>query len=222
MPVRRDKHGNIIEETTRFDSAAAGESTRLIRDADSAADKSTAASSTAAPAADATVIIGAHSSTTPPVDDEMTRAIGAPKIDPATGESAPLGGPVVGWLAVVKGPGRGNFVPLGYGRNSIGRAPGERACLNFGDANISRAHHAAVTYDPRGRKFYLTHGDSDNLTYLGDRPVLSAEELHAFDDIGVGETVLRFVPLCGDDFDWQDEVDGHGDAGAGDRNRDRD
>ncbi len=201
MPVRRDKDGNIIEETTRLDSAAADESTRLVTD--SSDDKSTAPASS--PGADTTVVIGASAA----VDDEMTRAIGAPSVDPAAGESTPLGGPVVGWLVVVKGPGRGNFVPLGYGRNSIGRAPSERACLNFGDTNISRAHHAAVTYDPRGRKFYLTHGDSDNLTYLGDRPVLSVEELPPFAHISIGETVLRFVPLCGDEFDWQD-------GGAGD------
>jgi len=196
--VRRDKHGNIIEETTRLDSA--DESTRLVTD--SAGDKTTAAS----PGADATVVIGASSAA---VDDEMTRAIGVPTIDPdAGGPSAPLGGPVVGWLAIVRGPGRGNFAPLGYGRNSIGRAPSERVSINFGDANISRARHAVITYDPRGRKFYLNHGDSDNLTYLGDRPVLSAEELQAFDDISIGETVLRFVPLCGSEFDWQDAVDG--------------
>jgi len=205
MPVRRDKDGNMIEETTRFDSAAADESTRLV--SDPALDKSTAPASSPGTSADTTVVIGKSSAT---VDDEMTRAIGAPKIDPASAASTPLGGPVVGWLVVVKGPGRGNFVPLGYGRNSIGRAPSERASINFGDTNISRAHHAAVTYDPRGRKFYLTHGDSDNLTYLGDRPVLSAEELSPFAHISIGETVLRFVPLCGDAFDWQD---GTGNAG---------
>lgn len=191
MPVRRDKDGNIIEEPTRF-----------IPDA--AIDNSTAPASSPSASSDATVVI----SQTPPAHaDEMTRAIGVPKIDPAAaGQSTPLGGPVVGWLVVIKGPGRGNFVPLGYGRNSIGRAPSERASINFGDNNISRARHAVVTYDPRGRKFYLGHGDSDNLTYLGDRPVLGAEELPPLADIGVGETVLRFVPLCGDEFDWQDDA----------------
>ncbi len=30
--------------------------------------------------------------------------------------------PVVGWVVVIKGPGRGTSVPLGYGMNSIGRS----------------------------------------------------------------------------------------------------
>lgn len=200
MPVRRDKDGNIIEETTRFDSATTDESTRVV----SADEKSTAPDSSPAASSETTVVIG--DSSPAPADDEMTRAIGAPTIDPAAAPPTPLGGPVVGWLAVVKGPGRGNFVPLGYGRNSIGRAPSERASINFGDNNISRVRHSVITYDPRGRKFYLGHGDSDNLTYLGDRPVLSAEELPPLAHIGIGETVLRFVPLCGDEFDWQDSA----------------
>lgn len=212
MPVRRDKDGNIIEEPTRFDPAAANdESTRLAR----ADEKSTAPASTPPRAASETTVVIGQSSSAPAVDDEMTRAIGVPTIDQAA--PAPLGGPVVGWLVVIKGPGRGNFVPLGYGRNSIGRAPSERASINFGDNNISRARHAVVTYDPRGRKFYINHGDSDNLTYLGDRPVLSAEVLPPLADIGIGETVLRFVPLCGDEFDWQD-----GDGGDAGDNNDRD
>lgn len=214
MPVRRDKDGNIIEETTRFDLASADdESTRLVTDSDSADEKSTATSTSPAASADTTVVIG---KSTPSADDEMTRAIGIPTIDQAEAAPAPLGGPVVGWLAVIQGPGRGNFAPLGYGRNSIGRAPSERVSLNFGDNNISRAHHAAVTYDPRGRKFYISHGDSDNLTYIGDRPVLSAEELPPHAHISIGETVLRFVPLCGDEFDWQDGDDG--DSSGGDNN----
>ena len=112
-------------------------------------------------------------------------------------------GPVVGWLVVVEGPGRGKSVTLGYGMNPIGREPGNRVVLPFGDMQISRSKHATVTYDPRGRKFFIQHGESSNLTYVGELPVLSPVELKSGEIIRLGDTtVLKFIPLCGDDFNW--------------------
>jgi hypothetical protein len=112
--------------------------------------------------------------------------------------------PVVGWMAVVAGPGAGDYVRLGYGMNSIGRGEDQRCRLNFGDEKISRQNHASITYDPRGRKFYLQHGGGQNLTYVGDVPVLQPTELTGGEFLVIGNTVLRFVPLCGPDFDYQD------------------
>ena len=110
--------------------------------------------------------------------------------------------PPVGWLVVVQGPGQGKVVTLGNGMNTIGRAPSERVCLDFGDSLISRQRHALITYDPKGKKFYVQQGDGKNLTYLGDAPVLTPTELEEFSFIQMGETVLLFVPLCGERFDW--------------------
>lgn len=110
--------------------------------------------------------------------------------------------PPVGWLVVVQGPGQGKVVTLGNGVNTIGRAPSERVCLDFGDTLISRQRHALITYDPKGRKFYVQQGDGTNLTYIGDAPVLTPTELEGFSTIQMGETVLLFVPLCGERFDW--------------------
>ncbi|MCG5539349.1 FHA domain-containing protein [Halorhodospira sp. 9622] len=112
--------------------------------------------------------------------------------------------PVVGWLVVERGPGRGTARELGYGMNSIGRAKDERVSVDFGDHEISRHNHAVVTYDPRGRRFYVQHGDAKNLTYVNDSPVLQPVELAGGEQIALGDTVLRFVALCGPDFDWQD------------------
>ena len=112
--------------------------------------------------------------------------------------------PVVGWLAVVAGPGAGDYVRLGYGMNNIGRSDDQRCRLNFGDENISRQNHGSVTYDPRGRKFYLQHGGGQNLTYLNDAPVLQPVELIGGEMITLGGTTLRFVPLCGANFDYTD------------------
>jgi pSer/pThr/pTyr-binding forkhead associated (FHA) protein len=104
---------------------------------------------------------------------------------------------------VVEGPGRGKSVTLGYGMNTIGRESGNRVSLAFGDTQISRTKHATLTYDPRGRKFFIQHGDSTNLTYVGEQPVLSPVLLNSGDLIRLGDTtVLKFIPLCGDDFNW--------------------
>jgi hypothetical protein len=108
----------------------------------------------------------------------------------------------VGWLVVVDGPGKGKSVQLGYGMNSIGRGAEERVSLDFGDEEISRRGHAMLTYDTRGRRFYIQHGGGTNLTYVGDAPVLMPHELKGREMIGIGNTRLCFIPLCGPDFEW--------------------
>jgi len=116
--------------------------------------------------------------------------------------------PVVGWVVVAQGYGKGKSLQLGYGMNSIGRGQTARICLEFGDEAISHsAPHAIITYDPKGRKFYLQHGDGKNLTYLNNEPVLMPTQLMGGEQISLGQTVLRFIPLCGEDFDWQDEAE---------------
>lgn len=121
---------------------------------------------------------------------------------PSAAEDMPEG-PVVGWLVVVDGPGRGKSVTLGYGMNPIGRDASNRVSLPFGDMQVSRGRHATLTYDPRGRKFFIQHGESSNLTYVGESPVLTPLELKSGDLIRLGDTtVLKFIPLCSDDFNW--------------------
>ena len=112
--------------------------------------------------------------------------------------------PVVGWLVVVGGPGQGRALALGYGMNGISRSADARVPLDFGDDEISRNRHAMVAYDPKSRRFFVHHGDATNLTYLESEPVLQPTELSAGATIAIGRTELRFVPLCGPDFDWQD------------------
>jgi hypothetical protein len=140
-------------------------------------------------------------------DEPKTQLMGARK--PAESEAAKkkdgMDDPVVGWLVVVDGPGKGISVTLGYGMNSIGRSPSDRIALDFGDQQISRTSHAIVTYDPRGRKYFVQHGGGKNLTYMGDQPVLTPVELKGGEEILLGETKLRFVAFCGKDFDWRDQ-----------------
>lgn len=115
-------------------------------------------------------------------------------------------GPVVGWLVVMEGPGRGRSVTLGYGMNPIGRDSSSRVSLPFGDQSITRQKHATITYEPRARNYYIQHGESNNLTYVGDEVVLAPTELKGGELIRLGDnTVLKFMPLCGEDFDWEDD-----------------
>ncbi len=141
------------------------------------------------------------------VDDENKTVIIGPrrrKDEERTGETDAMTDPVVGWLVIVKGPGKGRAMQLGYGMNAIGREKTNRICVDFGDDRISRSKHAIVTYDPRGRTFYVQHGGDTNLTHMGGELVLAPTALPALSHISIGKTVLRFVPLCGEAFDWQD------------------
>ncbi len=139
--------------------------------------------------------------------DERTQLAGSRKSTAADSSQTdnPADNPVVGWLVVIEGPGRGQARAIGYGMNGIGRGPDQRVSLDFGDEQISRHNHAALTYDPRSRKFFLQHGGSANLTYLDGRVVLAPSPLESGSDIMIGRTKLRFVALCGLEFDWQDE-----------------
>jgi hypothetical protein len=117
--------------------------------------------------------------------------------------------PVAGWVVVVKGPGSGGFRPVFVGMNSVGRDPGQRISLSFGDESISREEHAFITYDDEQRCFYLQHGGKPNIIRLGATPVLTPMELRANDLIRIGRTTLRFIPCCGPHFSWSDEIPEH-------------
>ncbi|MCW2306558.1 FHA domain-containing protein [Rhodobium gokarnense] len=113
--------------------------------------------------------------------------------------------PVTGWLVVVKGPGKGFSQPITIGRNQIGRAPDQPVPLNYGDHGISREGHFSITYDPRSGRFLCTPGERQvNLCYIDNEPLVETVTLKGITDIEVSDSVLRFVPLCNDDFKWVD------------------
>lgn len=114
-----------------------------------------------------------------------------------------------GWIVVVSGPGRGASFSLHAGVSQIGRGEGQTVRLDFGDTSISRNNHAAVAFDEEQGKFFLGHGGKSNLVRLNGQPVLSTEEMVDGDEIRIGETTLKFIALCGDDFSWT----GNGDDG---------
>jgi hypothetical protein len=119
----------------------------------------------------------------------------------------------VGWMLVVDGPGFGSTFALFNGVSQIGRGDDQAIKLDFGDNCISRGNHAAVAYDAELKKFYLGHGGKANLVRLNNRPVLSTEEIKDADTVKIGETTLRFLALCGQEFSWEAKGgDEHNDA----------
>lgn len=119
----------------------------------------------------------------------------------------------VGWLVVVDGPGTGASFSLFDGLTQVGRGEGQSVRLDFGDTTISRENHAAIAFDREQRQFFFGHGGKANLVRLNGRPVLSTETLDSGSLIRIGETTLRFVALCGDDFVWGDTGAGHENLG---------
>jgi hypothetical protein len=119
----------------------------------------------------------------------------------------PLANPVVGWLAIIAGPGLGEILSLEYGVNDIGRGTDVRVQLDFGDEMIAGGDrsitiYAAIIYTARTRRFYLQSVAAE--TWLNERLVNASIELIGGEILRLGQTRLRFVPLCGPDFDWRD------------------
>ena len=221
MPVKRDADGNIIEEKTKIGETFQ-QITPTIPGQSSAGD--TVGPGTGEKAAsdqqlgyDARTVLARSTRGTEQEQDKdpKTRIYrpgrterGEPAAAPGAGtqdaQASAMDDPPVGWLVVIKGPGQGRFVAIGNGSNSVGRDEDDRIRIDFGDETISRRGHSTNTYDPRGKKFYLQHGSGKNLTYLEGNPVLAPTELAGFSRIAIGNTELLFVPLCCDQFDWED------------------
>jgi hypothetical protein len=112
--------------------------------------------------------------------------------------------PVVGWLVITHGPGRGKAVNVFAGMNSVGRSAGQRVRLDFGDGQVSGEGACFITFEPKRRTFHISHGGKANIVYLNDEAVLTPMPLASGHVVTIGETKLRFVALCGPDFNWED------------------
>ena len=89
--------------------------------------------------------------------------------------------------------------------SQIGRGEDQAIQLDFGDNAVSRTNHAAIVYDAEKHTFLLGHGGKSNIVRLNDEPVISNEALKDGDMIRIGETTLRFTPLCSPEFNWADD-----------------
>ena len=99
--------------------------------------------------------------------------------------------PAVGFLVCVSGPHRGADYKLVAGRNFIGRA----AAMDV----------ALAAYDAKHNSFSLSPGQGRGITYCNDEQVEMVRPLKAYDVIEVGKSQLLFLPLCGEQFQWNEE-----------------
>lgn len=109
----------------------------------------------------------------------------------------------VGWLVVVSELGRGASFALQDGVSRVGRGTDQTVCLNFGDNSISRDNHLSIAYDAEQNKFFIGQSGKSNLVRVNNKPLLSTEELVSRDQIRLGETTLRFIALCENEFTWR-------------------
>lgn len=113
--------------------------------------------------------------------------------------------PLVGWLVVVDGPGRGTGIPFGAGMNAIGRGADNAVVLDFGDEEIAESPHAYIVYDEENRSFHITHAGQNSVVRLDDQPLLEAKHMDNGAQVRIGQTTLRFSAFCGPDFDWSND-----------------
>ena len=215
MPIRRRDDGEIVEEPTEPGSGKRSEETT---DAErSRPGHSPRKDSLFGPQSGDTGGVGRLEESTVPMrrgrEDDHTRIVtprrgqAGAMAETEMSDSDPMRDPPVGWLVVVRGPGKGSVLTLGNGMNVLGRGPDVRVRIDFGDDTIGRANHARVAYEPRQRRYLLNHGDGSNLTYLNGKVVMGATEIESGAMIELGETTLRFQAFCSTDFDWPDVDD---------------
>lgn len=141
-------------------------------------------------------------------DDEKTvyhsPSSSAPnEVSPPEQESS---GPILlsGWLAIISEEGKGTSYTLTFGMNTIGRSEENHISIQNGDSSISREKHALIIYDYTNNLFFIKHGEGQFLSYVNGEVLLDTKQLKANDKIRVGSTELIFVPLCSEEFNWEE------------------
>ncbi len=105
-----------------------------------------------------------------------------------------------GWLVCVRGAQKGRDFRIFPGFNRVGRQSFSDICLE--DGQVARESHCAVVYEPKKGAFYLMPGKG-TVTLLNERRIEGTEELEEGDRIGVGESLLVFIPFCGKERTWE-------------------
>lgn len=111
-------------------------------------------------------------------------------------------GVTAGLLILTEGPQRGRVFAVNLGRNRIGRGADNDIVLDTGDPAISKDDHLVIAADPKNQRFFLVPGNSTNLAYLDDQPLLETCEIADKTVIQIGETKLVFIQLFGNYLDW--------------------
>lgn len=110
--------------------------------------------------------------------------------------------PVVGWMVCVSGKEKGRDYRIHSDNNYVGRSEKMDICIR-GDETISRENQAVIAYDAADKTYYFSPGDGRSIVRVNDKAVFQTTELKAYDRVTIGKTVLLFMPLCGEKFEWE-------------------
>lgn len=116
--------------------------------------------------------------------------------------------PVCGWLVCIQGARVGKDYKIHNGKNFVGRGD-DMDIQILGDNEINRRNHAVIVYDQKKRNTVILPGDSAGLAYLRGEAVYVPAQLNPYDTIEMGKSRFIFVPLCGQNFEWND-TEGNG------------
>lgn len=111
--------------------------------------------------------------------------------------------PVTGWLVCIEGAAKGKDYRLHEEYNYIGRSSKMDVCIKE-DATVSRENHAIIAYDTLEKIFYFAPCSGGSIVRVNGKAVLSNTELKAYDKIQIGKSTFMFVPLCGENFVWEE------------------
>ena len=109
--------------------------------------------------------------------------------------------PVCGWLVVTEGEKKGISFNIHSDKNLVGRGTSFDINLSF-DKAVSKEGDAVITYDSRGKKFFITLAAGKNNIYHNGNLLLTPEEIKDYDLIEIGATKLIFRSLCNDEFTY--------------------
>lgn len=108
---------------------------------------------------------------------------------------------VEGWLVATTGKNRGKDYQIRGFNTSIGREEGQ---IILKDPMVSRVNSCSIKYYSNTQQFFLyMGGNATNPVYINGAPLHEHQELHAYDDILIGQEHYVFVPLCGKTFQWK-------------------
>ena len=116
--------------------------------------------------------------------------------------------PVCGWLVCIQGARVGKDYRIHNGKNFVGRGD-DMDIQILGDNEINRRNHAVIVYDQKKRNTVILPGDSAGLAYLRGEAVYVPAQLNPYDTIEMGKCRFIFVPLCVQNFEWND-TEGNG------------
>lgn len=116
--------------------------------------------------------------------------------------------PVCGWLVCIQGARVGKDYRIHNGKNFVGRGD-DMDIQILGDNEINRRNHAVIVYDQKKRNTVILPGDSAGLAHLRGEAVYVPAQLNPYDTIEMGKSRFIFVPLCGQNFEWND-TEGNG------------